>query len=240
LGSRNDYDVMWELARRLGFADEMFRRIEVRDGHVSAEDILREMNRGLWAIGYTGQSPERLKAHMRNQQHFDLTTLKAGPDAPEEVRGDTYGLPWPCWGKPEARHPGTHILYNTNLHVKEGGGTFRARFGVERNGQTLLAEGSWSKGSEIQDGYPEFTMAMLRRLGWDGELTAEERATIEQIGGAAVDRVSWSTDLSGGSSAWRWSMAACPTATPRRAPWPGTSRTPCRCTASRSTPRAPT
>jgi formate dehydrogenase major subunit len=49
--------------------------------------------------------------------------------------------------------------------VKEGGGTFRARFGVERNGQTLLAEGSWSKGSEIQDGYPEFTMAMLRRLG---------------------------------------------------------------------------
>ena len=32
------------------------------------------------------------------------------------------------------KHPGTHILYDTSLHVKEGGGTFRARFGVERNG----------------------------------------------------------------------------------------------------------
>ena len=30
------------------------------------------------------------------------------------------------------KHPGTPLLYNTNLHVKDGGGTFRARFGVER------------------------------------------------------------------------------------------------------------
>jgi formate dehydrogenase major subunit len=41
--------------------------------------------------------------------------------------------------------------------VKDGGGTFRARFGVEHNGQTLLAEGSYSVGSAIRDGYPEFT-----------------------------------------------------------------------------------
>jgi formate dehydrogenase major subunit len=196
--SRNDYDVMYDLANRLGFAEPMFRRIGVQEGRVSAEDILREMNRGLWAVGYTGQSPERLKAHMQHQRHFDLTTLKAGPEAPEEVRGDTYGLPWPCWGKPEWRHPGTHILYNTTLHVKEGGGTFRARFGVERNGQTLLAEGSWSKGSEIQDGYPEFTVAVLKRLGWFDELTAEEKATIARVGEGNEDRVSWSTDLSGG------------------------------------------
>jgi formate dehydrogenase major subunit len=96
------------------------------------------------------------------------------------------------------KHPGTHILYNTDLHVKEGGGTFRARFGVERNGQTLLAEGSYSKGSEIQDGYPEFTVAVLKRLGWYDDLTAAERASIERVGGQNVDRVSWSTDLSGG------------------------------------------
>jgi formate dehydrogenase major subunit len=196
--SRNDYDVMHDLAQRLGFGGEMFKHIEVNDGRVSAESILREMNRGLQSIGYTGQSPERLKAHLRNQQHFDLVTLKAGPDAPEEVRGDYYGLPWPCWGKPEWRHPGTHILYNTDLHVKEGGGTFRARFGVERNGQTLLAEGSWSKGSEIEDGYPEFTVAVLKRLGWYDDLTVEEKGIIERIGGQNVDRVSWSTDLSFG------------------------------------------
>ena len=78
---------------------------------------------------------------MKNQPKFDIVTLRAPKDDPE-VGGDYYGLPWPCWGKPEIRHPGSHVLYNTDLHVKDGGGTFRARFGVERNGQTLLAEDS--------------------------------------------------------------------------------------------------
>ncbi|GGC30368.1 formate dehydrogenase [Siccirubricoccus deserti] len=196
--SRNDYDAMYALTRRLGFADEMFRNIAVHDGAVVVEDILREMNRGLWSLGYTGQSPERLRAHMLHQQHFDVTTLRAGPDAPEEVRGDYYGLPWPCWGTPEMRHPGCGILYDTSLHVKEGGGVFRARFGVERNGETLLAEGSWSKGSEIQDGYPEFTVAVLKRLGWFDELSAHEKESIARVGGDDIDRVSWSIDLSGG------------------------------------------
>ena len=52
-------------------------------------------------------------------------------------------------------------------------------------GENLLAEGSWSKGSEIQDGYPEFTMAMLQKLGWDKDLTPEELATIQKVGGDA-------------------------------------------------------
>jgi formate dehydrogenase major subunit len=120
--------------------------------------------------GLHGQSPERLKAHMRNQGKFDLVTLRAPKDDPE-VGGDYYGLPWPCWGKPELRHPGSAILYNTNLHVKDGGGTFRARFGLERNGETLLADGSYSAGSEITDGYPEFTMGVFKKLGWDKDLT---------------------------------------------------------------------
>jgi formate dehydrogenase major subunit len=196
--SRNDYDVLHALTKRLGFADRMFAGIELKDGKVVAESILREMNRGLWSIGYTGQSPERLKLHMQHQYKFDLVTLRARDDAPAEIRGDYYGLPWPCWGTPEQRHPGTHILYNTNLHVKDGGGTFRARFGVERNGQTLLAEGSYSKGSEIQDGYPEFTVAVLKRLGWFEELTAAEKASLERHFGANIDRASWATDLSGG------------------------------------------
>ena len=123
--------------------------------------------------------------------------MRAPKDDPE-VGGDTYGLPWPCWGKPEIRHPGSFILYNTNLHVKDGGSTFRARFGVERDGQSLLAEDSYSLGSEITDGYPEFTMGVLKKLGWDADLTAEERATIERIGGNNIDAVSWAIDLSGG------------------------------------------
>jgi len=82
--------------------------------------------------------------------------------------------------------------------VSEGGLTFRARFGVERDGDNLLAEGVASLGSDIQDGYPEFTMQMLIDLGWDGELTADERATIEAIGGDNIGGVNWKTDLSGG------------------------------------------
>jgi len=195
--SKDDYEVMYLLAKKLGFAEQMFKNIKVENNRPSPEDLLREINRGGWSTGYCGQSPERLKAHMRNQDKFDLVTLRAPKDAPE-VGGDYYGLPWPCWGTPEIRHPGTHQLYNTNLHVKDGGGTFRARFGLERNGVSLLADGSYSVGSEIQDGYPEFTYGVLKKLGWDADLTESERATIERIGGNNPDTVSWSTDLSGG------------------------------------------
>ena len=128
---------MYLLAKKLGFADKMFKNIKVENNLPVAEDILREINRGGWSTGYCGQSPERLKVHMANQKDFDVVTLRAssGP-----AKGDYYGLPWPCWGTPELKHPGTHTLYNTNLHVMDGGGTFRARFGVERNGVSLLAE----------------------------------------------------------------------------------------------------
>ncbi|MFY9771051.1 MAG: formate dehydrogenase subunit alpha [Xanthobacteraceae bacterium] len=194
---KNDYDIMYLLARKLGFADQMFKNIKVENGQVSAEDILREINRGGWSTGYCGQSPERLKAHMRNQYKFDVVTLRAPKDDPE-VGGDVYGLPWPCWGTPELKHPGSPILYNTNLPVKEGGGTFRARFGVERNGVNLLAEDSYSQGSEIKDGYPEFTLAVLKKLGWNADLTPQELAVIQKIGGSNPHSVSWSTDLSGG------------------------------------------
>jgi formate dehydrogenase major subunit len=194
---KNDYDTMYLLARKLGFADRMFKNIKVENGAVSAEDILREINRGGWSTGYCGQSPERLKAHMRNQSKFDVVTLRAPKDDPE-VGGEVYGLPWPCWGTPELKHPGSPILYNTNLPVKDGGGTFRARFGVERNGASLLAEGSYSQDSEIKDGYPEFTLGVLKKLGWDTQLTPQELAVIQKIGGNNPDNVSWSTDLSGG------------------------------------------
>jgi formate dehydrogenase major subunit len=218
---KDDYEAIYRIAKRLGLAELMFKNIKVENDHPLAEDILREINRGGWAAGYCGQSPERLKAHIKHQDKFDLVTLRAPKDAPE-VGGDYYGLPWPCWGTPEIRHPGTHTLYNTNLHVKDGGGTFRARFGVERNGETLLAEGSYSLGSEIKDGYPEFTVGMLKKLGWYDDLTDSEKSVIERVSGKTPDArafpipptdhdmakmeearnninaVSWSTDLSGG------------------------------------------
>jgi formate dehydrogenase major subunit len=198
--SKDDNAAIYLLAKKFGFADKMFKNIKVDDAKadVSAEDVLREMNRGSWSTGYCGQSPERLKAHMRNQAKFDLVTMRAPKDDPE-VGGDYYGLPWPCWGAPEVKHPGTPLLYDTTKSIQDGGGTFRARFGVERNGVSLLSE-TYSKDSEIKDGYPQFTYGVLKKLGWDKELTPAELATIEKIGGGPdkADGVSWSTDLSGG------------------------------------------
>ena len=193
--SKGDHETMYLLARKLGFADEMFKHIGVENDVPSIEDILREINRGCWSTGMTGQSPERLKLHMENQHLFDPDTLRAtsGP-----VAGDYYGLPWPCWGPPSAQHPGSPILYNLNVPVAEGGGGFRARFGVEHEGVSMLADGVATPDSEIPDGYPEFTMAVLAKLGWDADLSEDERAIIELIGGDDINSVSWQTDLSGG------------------------------------------
>jgi formate dehydrogenase major subunit len=190
--SKPDHTILYLLAQKLGFAEPMFKHIQVNGEEPLVEDITREFNRGSWTIGYTGQSPERLRLHMANQHTFDKTTLRAtgGP-----CDGEVYGMPWPCWGTPEMKHPGTPILYDPSIPVAEGGLCFRARFGVERDGENLLAEGSYPPGSEIQDGYPEFTMKMLKALGWDSDLTDEERTAIEAIAG---DETNWKTDLSGG------------------------------------------
>src|SRR4051812_1945465 len=194
--SKDDNEVMYLLAKKLGFADLMFKNIKVENNVPSPEDLLREINRGGWSTGYCGQSPERLKSHMAHQNDFDMLTQKAttGPN-----KGDYYGLPWPCWGTPEFKHPGTPLLYNTNLSIKEGGGTFRARFGVEREETlpdgtkrkvSMLGNGYYSKDSEIKDGYPEFTLGVLKKLGWDKDLTEAELATITKIGGQNPDAVS--------------------------------------------------
>jgi len=185
--SKPDHTIMYLFAQKLGFADELTKNIEVVEDEPVIEDITREINRGTWTIGYTGQSPERLKRQLANKHTFNVTTLKAegGP-----CDGEYYGLPWPCWGTPEMGHPGTPVLYDPSKPVAEGGLCFRARFGVEHNGANLLAEGSYPVGSEIKDGYPEFTADMLKQLGWWDDLTADEKT--------AAEGKNWKTDLSGG------------------------------------------
>jgi formate dehydrogenase major subunit len=152
------------------------------------EDTLREINRGTWTIGMSGQSPERLKLHMKYAHTFDATTLLAteGPCA-----GDYYGLPWPCWGTPEMTHPGSPNLYDTSVPVARGGMGFRANFGVERDGVSLLAEDNVTvKDSDLEGGYPEFDHVLLKKLGWWNELTDSEKEKAEGK--------NWKTDLSGG------------------------------------------
>ncbi|MDY0973753.1 formate dehydrogenase subunit alpha [Massilia sp. CFBP9012] len=185
---KTDHEIMYLFARKLGFADELVKNIKVVHNEPVVEDILREINRSCWTIGYTGCSPERLKLHMENKHTFNPTTLRAdsGP-----CKGDYYGLPWPCWGTPEMKHPGTPILYDLSKSVAEGGLPFRANWGVEHNGSSLLAaDGSTNKHSELDFGYPEFDHVFLKKLGWWAELTPAEQAMAEGK--------NWKTDLSGG------------------------------------------
>eukprot|EP00487_Bulimina_marginata_P011832 TRINITY_DN7719_c0_g1_i1.p1 TRINITY_DN7719_c0_g1~~TRINITY_DN7719_c0_g1_i1.p1 ORF type:complete len:138 (+),score=71.87 TRINITY_DN7719_c0_g1_i1:151-564(+) len=118
---------MYKLAKKWGIEGEFCKHIKVNGDEPLIEDMTREFNRGMWTIGYTGQSPERLKMHQENWGTFDIKSLEA-PGGP--ARGETYGLPWPCWGTPEMKHPGSQILYRTGREVKNGGGNFRARYGA--------------------------------------------------------------------------------------------------------------
>jgi formate dehydrogenase major subunit len=198
--SRTDHMIMFQLAEKLGFGKELVKNYKMVPGkgglpEPEVESILREINQGMWTIGYTGQSPERLKAHMRNMQVFDVKTLRAKGGIDKEtgysLDGDYFGLPWPCYGTPELKHPGSPNLYDTSKHVMEGGGNFRANFGVERDGISLLAgDGSHSLGAELTMGYPEFDHLLLKKLGWWNDLTDAEKT--------AAEGKNWKTDLSGG------------------------------------------
>jgi formate dehydrogenase major subunit len=185
--SKPDAEILYLFARKLGFADQMFKNIQVNGNMPDPADTLREINRGVWTIGYSGISPERLKLHAQHRGTFNVTTLRAegGP-----LDGEVYGLPWPCWGTPEMKHPGTHVLYDPSIPVKDGGLTFRENFGLEYRGESLLADGSYPVGSEIQDGHPRFSADMLKQLGWWDDLTEEEKKEAEGR--------FWHTDLSGG------------------------------------------
>ena len=198
--SRTDHMIMAQLADKLGFGKELVKNYTMVKGkggmeEPETESILREINRAAWTIGYTGQSPERLKAHMRNMHVFDMKTLRAKGGIDKEtgysLDGDFFGLPWPCFGTPELKHPGSPNLYDTSKHVMDGGGNFRANFGVERDGQSLLAaDGSHSKGADLTTGYPELDHLLLKKLGWWDELNDEEKK--------AAEGKNWKTDRSGG------------------------------------------
>jgi formate dehydrogenase major subunit len=203
--SRTDHMVMYQLAQKLGFADQLvgkkdgkqnIKLVKGKGGEEpSMEDTLREINRGAWTIGYTGQSPERIQAHMRNMHVFDVKTLRAkgGKDAKTgyDLTGDYFGLPWPCYGTAAIKHPGSPNLYDNSKHMMDGGGNFRALFGVEKDGVNLLAEdGVHPKGADITTGHPQFDHVLLKKLGWWDELTDVEKAEAEGK--------TWANDLSGG------------------------------------------
>ena len=141
--SKPDQSIMAKFANKFGFADRFFRNIEMDDD----------------------ETPNVEEHHPRIQpRHVDHRLYRPKPGAAENAHGqpahlrphdaaasggpadgDYYGLPWPCWGTAEMNHPGTPNLYDMSKPVSEGGLTFRARFGVERDGDNLLAEGVYQQ-----------------------------------------------------------------------------------------------
>ncbi len=116
--SQTDHAIMYAFAKKFGWEKDFTKNYKIvkpdpnKFDEPEPESILREINKGVWTIGYTGQSPERLKLHMKNMNTFDVKTLRAkgGP-----CDGDFFGLPWPCYGTPELKHPGSPNLYNTSV-----------------------------------------------------------------------------------------------------------------------------
>ena len=182
--SMPDHEVLFELAKRIGFYDELTRTIRDADGKIEwPEAATREIANIVKSIGLTGWTPERLKRHQENWDKFDEKTLmgKEGTD----VAGEYYGLPWPCWTE---KHPGSPNLYDISKPVMQGGMGFRNRFGLEHNGvNQLAADGSAPEQGAINGGYPEITKKNIEEvLGI--KLTDEEH---EKMG------ATWATDGSG-------------------------------------------
>ena len=161
----------------------MFKNIKVENNLPVAEDVAaRDEPRQLVDRLLRPVAGAPQVAHGEPDKTSTCVTMRRHRRA--EVSGDYYGLPWPCWGSPEVKHPGTPLLYNTNLH-RHGRRRHASapRFGVEREERfptaasarsACSADGSYSKGSEIKDGYPEFTLGVLKKLGWDKDLTEAE------------------------------------------------------------------
>ena len=58
-----DHTIMYKFAKKLGICRaNVQKHSRWNNGEPLIEDITREFNRGMWTIGYTGQSPERLES----------------------------------------------------------------------------------------------------------------------------------------------------------------------------------
>ena len=170
--SRPDHEILFDFAKRMGFYNEFIAGMGKGDKFVWPEDATNEIARALKTIGMQGVTAERIKKHTEKWHLFNSTSLKGRGIVEKEY----YGLPWPCWNE---KHPGSPVLYNTSLPVSQGGMGFRANFGLEKNGVSLLAvEGSAPKGSKINGGYAEITGANIEALAGI-TLTAEEKALVE-------------------------------------------------------------
>ena len=136
---REDHEILFDLADRLGFKEEFQRSLyaiakeDGRDEFIWPDDATTEMAQSIRSIALQGMSAKRLKSHCDNWHMFDKVTLKGyGP-----MKDQYYGLPWPCWSE---KHPGTPVMYNDTIPVMQGGMGFRVNWGIKApDGTNMLS-----------------------------------------------------------------------------------------------------
>ena len=186
---------------------------------------------------------------MANQKDFDMRHAEGHEDGP--AQGRLLRPAVAVLGHAGVQASG-HAARSTTptCTIKDGGGTFRARFGVER--EEKLPDGTTRKVSLLGNGsllartprsrtaIPSSRYGVLKKLGWD------KRPHRAREGGDRADRrqqrrrrVLGDRPLRRHPARGDRRTAASPTATARRAPMRGTCPTRSRCIASRSTRRGP-
>ncbi len=163
--SKNDLEILYLMATKFGFADKMFKNIKVENNVPVPEDVLREMNRGSWSTGYCGQSPERIKATHEKPGQVRPEFRCARPRTIRKLAAITTDCP----GRAGVRRRSgirERRCCTTPTSTSWTAAAHSARVSVwsaKRRQPTaplskvsLLANGSYSKDSEIKDGYPEF------------------------------------------------------------------------------------
>lgn len=157
--SKTDHEILFELAKKLGYYKEMIRGMGDGKGNFTwPEDATRELSQAIRSIGLQGVTPERLKAQSDNWHMFDTKTLRGkGP-----FKDEYFGLPWPCWSE---KHTGTPILYNIDKPVMEGGMGFRARWTpTAPNGESLLSEVALEGAKDGVAGHDHITAANVEAI----------------------------------------------------------------------------
>ncbi|PAF43597.1 formate dehydrogenase [Helicobacter sp. 11S02596-1] len=173
---REDHDILFDLAQRLGFKEEFQRSLyeiakkEGRQDFIWPDDATTEMAQSIRSIGLQGMNAKRLKQHCDNWHMFDKTTLIGmGP-----MKDQYYGLPWPCWSE---KHPGTPVMYNDTIPVMQGGMGFRVNWGVKAPDGTDMLTTRKLPGSKIA-GHPAINAENIEKI-LHITLTPEEKEAVK-------------------------------------------------------------
>ncbi|PAF46447.1 formate dehydrogenase [Helicobacter sp. 12S02634-8] len=173
---REDHEILFDLASRLGFKEEFQRSLyaiaqkEGRKEFIWPDDATTEMAQSIRSIGLQGMSAKRLKEHCDNWHMFDKVTL-AGMGV---VKDQYYGLPWPCWSE---KHPGTPVMYNDTIPVMQGGMGFRVNWGVRAPDGTDMLSPKKLPNAKIA-GHPAITAENIEKV-LNIKLTPAEKQAVK-------------------------------------------------------------